>query len=177
MLKGKNCFLRVLEEEDLDRTHQWLNTIEIMEAISINIPTSKMKQRKWFERLISDNTKIVFAICLNDSGEHIGNTSLGEIDYINRNARFSIFINSVNARGKGIGTEATKLTLHYGFNYLNLHKIYLKTTSDNFSAMKMYEKIGFKQEGLLKEHEFKHGKYVDKILYGIIKHDFKSIGE
>jgi RimJ/RimL family protein N-acetyltransferase len=172
MLKGKNCFLRVLEEEDLDRTHQWLNTIEIMEAISINLPTSKMKQKKWFERLISDNTKVVFAICLNDSGEHIGNVSLSEIDFINRNARFSIFIHSGKARGKGIGTEATNLTLQYGFNYLNLHKIYLKTTSDNIGAMKMYENIGFIQEGILKEHEFKNGKYVDKILYGIIVNDF-----
>lgn len=172
MLRGKNCYLRILEEEDLERTHQWLNKIEIMEAISINIPTSKLKQKKWFERLISDNSKIVFAICLNENDEHIGNTSLGEIDFINRNARFSIFINSESARGKGIGTEATNLTLLYGFNYLNLHKIYLKTTSDNIGATKMYEKIGFQQEGILKEHEFKNGKYVDKLLYGIIVNNF-----
>lgn len=176
MLKGKNCFLRILEEEDLDRTHQWMNTIEIMEAISINMPTSKIKQRKWFERLNSDNSKVVFPICLNETGEHIGNVSLGEIDYINRNARFSIFINSENARGKGIGTEATMLALYYGFNYLNLHKIYLKTTSDNISAIRMYEKIDFNQEGILKEHEFKNGKYVDKVLFGIINKNFSFSG-
>lgn len=173
MLYGKNCYIRVLEQEDLHNTHKWLNTIEIMEAISINKPTSKLKQSKWFDNLINDNSKIVFAICLKDSDDHIGNTSLGEIDYINRNARFSIFIHYGSVRGKGIGTEATCLTLYYGFNYLNLHKIYLKTTSDNAGAIKMYDKIGFEQEGVLKEHEFKNGKYVDKILYGILKNNFK----
>lgn len=172
MFTGKEIYLRVLEEEDLERTHEWINDPAINQAMNLRGPVSRLRQRKWFENLCNDSTKVVFAICLKASGEHIGNASLRDIDFLSRSALYSIFIGKEEHRGKGIGTEATRLCLRYAFKFLNLHKVYWKTTSTNRPAIRMYEKLGVSKEGCWKEHEYKDGKYVDKLLFAAFKKDF-----
>ena len=61
--------------------------------------------------------------------------------------RFSIFIGDEAARGRGIGTEAAKLMIQYGFEELGLHRIYLRALAGNMQAIRSYEKAGFEHEG------------------------------
>jgi len=167
MLSGERVYLRALEYTDLARTHGWINDPEVIDAIGSRAPVSQRQQEQWFEELSRDRSKVVFAICFKETGEHIGNVALRDIDYINRNAAMSIFIGDKRWRRKGIGTEASRLILQYAFFYLNLHKVFLKTTATNHAAITMYERLGFRREGCLKEHEFKNGEYVDKLVLGL----------
>lgn len=173
-LTGEKVYLRPFEESDLELTHAWVNNPEIMDTLSLHGPISRKQQQVWFENLCRDPSKIVFAICLKDSHEHVGNVSLRNIDPLNRNAMFSIFLGTRQHRSQGIGKEATVLMLEHAFVFMNLHRIYLKTTSSNESAIAMYEKIGFIREGCMRQHEFKNGKYVDKLLFGILKTEFSA---
>jgi RimJ/RimL family protein N-acetyltransferase len=109
----------------------------------------------------------VFALCLASDDTHIGNLSLFNVNYINRNAGLTIFIADETHRGNGYGTNSVQLLCAYGFDYLNLHRIYCKT--NNPVAGKMYEKLGFNHEGVLREQSFRRGKYVDKQLYGLLR--------
>lgn len=171
---GEKIYLRILEESDLELTLRWLSTPDIMEALAKTWPVSRASQDKWFQDLVRDKSKIVFAICLKSSDEHIGNVALREIDYINRNAMFSILISDSKYRGQGFGREATFLMLKFAFHSLNLHRVYLKTSTTNETAIQMYKSVGFVQEGHFRQHEYRHGKYIDKLIFSILKDEFDN---
>lgn len=173
MLEKDGVYLRLLSGDDLERTYIWMNDPEIMAALSRHVFVFRGKQQKWFASLADDKSKFVFAICLVVDDSHIGNVSLSGVNYINRNCRYSIFLGDGKHRGKGYGRIATELIMDYAFDYLNLHKVYLKTSSTNSGAVKLYEKLGFVKEGVLHEQEFINGKYVDKILFAFFKNSRK----
>lgn len=173
MLRDEIIYLRRLESTDLDLTWKWINTPEIFLTMGVNAPVSKSAQQRWFENLDKSNDKIVFAICLHEKKLHVGNISLDSIDWRHRNARLAIFIADKSYHRKGIGSRAVNLALEYAFNYYNLHRIYLKIDAERERELfDFYGRFGFRKEGYLVEHEFKNGKYIDKILYGIIKNEW-----
>ena len=137
------------------------------------LPTFSIEsQNSYYEKLINDKTRFIFAICKKENDEHIGNVGLGNIDYIHRHAMFSIFIFEHNSRSLGFGTEATRLCLDFAFKRLNLNKVYLRTSERFVSAINMYEKIGFVKEGVMRQHYYTNGKYEDKIIYSILKNEY-----
>lgn len=173
MLKTKRIYLRKLEREDLERTHDWINRPDIYISMGTFGPRSKDEQKKWFDELISSRTNIVFALCRVSDDAHIGNLSLFDVNYVNRNAGLTIFIADEENRGDGIGKEAVQLICEYAFNYLNMHRVYCKT--NNPIAGKMYEQLGFQHEGVRREQNFQRGKYVDKQLYGLLRSELKPV--
>ena len=169
MLADDVIYLRKLEESDLDRTWQWINQPDIYTAIGTAIPVTKTAQRRWFEELDKSNTKIVFAICLHNGDQHIGNISLDLVDYRHRNARVAMFVADADLRGQGIGTRAMQLLIEYAFDFMNLHRLYCKTTAGNPAVLDFYHKLGFRVEGQLREHEYLEGQYVDKVMLGLLR--------
>ena len=85
-----------------------------------------------------------------------------------------IFIGEEENRSKGYGTEALKLLLDYGFNYLNLHSIMLCVMSFNERAIACYKKVGFKEAGRLRENYFLNGKYHDVVYMDILENEFEG---
>lgn len=171
MLSDDLIYLRKLEETDLDRTWKWINDPDIYLTIGIRIPVAKTAQKRWFNELDASSSKIVFAICLKEEDKHVGNASLDLIDHRHRNARLSIFIADSKLRGKNIGTRAMKLLIEYAFNFLNLHRLYCKTTAGDEKVLAFYKKLGFQVEGQLRGHEFIRGQYVDKVILGLLRAD------
>ena len=162
--KNYRLFLRRLRKSDLDRTWEWMHRRDINDKIGVQIPFTKEQQQQWYKRLQKDKSKIVFAICGVIDSKHIGNVSLDMIDSRHNNARFSIFIADKDVRGMGLGSEALSLLELYAHKELNLHKIWCKTDTNDSKVLRFYESLGFQQEAILKEHELKNGKYIDKII-------------
>ena len=75
-----------------------------------------------------------------------------------------IYIGNLEYWGKGYGTQALKLLIEFAFNKINLHMLYLEVFSYNKGAIKTYEKLGFKKDGILRQSKFQDGKYYDKII-------------
>jgi len=170
---GNQVYLRILELSDIVTTQRWINDPEISEIMGY-LPVKSLKQQEqWYQTLVNDNTRYVFAICLREKDQHIGNVALGNIDYVNRNAMFSIFIYDKQYRGRGLGLEATHLILDFAFDRLNLHKVYLRTSEEFAAAIKMYEKMGFVKEGVMREQSYFAGKYRDKILYSMLENEYR----
>ena len=114
------------------------------------------------------------AALLKEGNRHIGNCGLEGTDPTNRNACFGIFIGEPDARCQGYGTEATKLLLEYGFQELNLHRIYLTVFSFNDRARRSYEKAGFVLEGTRREDYYRHGRYHGTHVMGILKSEWEG---
>ena len=98
----------------------------------------------------------------------IGSVYFRDVDMQNRNAEFGIFIGEDCARGKGLGTEATRLFVDYGFQILGLHRIVLRVLKENERALKSYLNVGFEVEGCAREMVYLDEKYQDVIFMSII---------
>lgn len=174
-MKGEKVFLRILEKDDIPRTQKWIIDPEISAIMGYLPVFSLSHQLDWYDKISKAGDRYIFAICLNETNEHIGNIGLGNINWVHRHAMFNIFFAEKSNHSKGLGTEASRLILDFAFDRLNLNKVYLQTSEKFVAANKMYQKLGFSQDGILREHYYIDGKYEDKIIYSILKSEFKGI--
>lgn len=106
--------------------------------------------------------------------EKVGYVGLFDIEERHRNAEFGIMIDPLQ-QGNGYAGKATKLALEYGFHQLNLHKIYLYAAKTNEKAIHIYQKVGFRIEGEMKEHFFVDGNYHDAVVMSIFQRDYQGM--
>lgn len=173
-LKGERIHLRALEERDLTSNYQqWLNDEEVCRFNSHAVfPNSESRMKSYFNSLQGQDKNIVLAIIHSDSQKHIGNVSLQNINWISRNAEFAILLGDKEFWGDGYGEEAAKLIVNYGFERLNLHRIYCGTLAGNTGMIKLAKKLKMVEEGKRREAIFKSGKYIDIIEYGVLHNEF-----
>lgn len=88
-----------------------------------------------------------------------------------RNAEFFIQLGAAG-RGKGIGTEATRLTLDYAFHISNLENVYLTVIAENTAGIKAYEKAGFRAIGVRRNSGYWYGRRVDELFMDAVPADF-----
>lgn len=173
ILKGKKIVLRPLSLSDAPRFVKWLKDPELTKFLSMHdypAPTLK-EEREWIKARQKDKNMLSLAIDTVE-GEHIGSISLRDINNPNKRALYGIVICDKRYWGQGYGTEAGKLIVDYGFKELKLNRIYLEHIAYNIRGHKSYEKIGFKKEGVFKEHILRDGYFHDVIWMGILKRDY-----
>ena len=164
-----SVYLRALEIDDLERTHQWHNDPVLYQTLTGTFRyVSRAAEEAWLrEKLKYTNQELNLAICLTGDSQHIGNIYLREIDWVARRAELSIFIGETKQRSKGYGQEALRLLIKYSFEDLGLLSLYLFVLEDNRPAIRLYEKGGFVIEGKLRQHAFKSGGFKDVLVMGL----------
>jgi [ribosomal protein S5]-alanine N-acetyltransferase len=175
-LKGERIHLRALMEKDLTSSYlQWLNDEEVCRSNSHAVfPNTEQKMRAYFDSLQSQQQHVVLAIVHAESGKHIGNISLQNINWISRNGEFAILLGDKEYWGSGYGEEAAQLIVDYGFSRLNLHRIYCGTFEDNEGMKKLAARLKMKQEGLRREAVYKNGSYHNVLEFGVLKSEYYS---
>ncbi len=167
-LIGERIYLRALEREDLGKCLEWHNDPEIRKFAGEIIPINKEKLEEFFDLEIKDRDKIWFSIMNKADDELIGDLRLylkfrtGDIGIVIEKAYWS----------KGYGTEVMKLALDYCFNTLDLHRVELWVFEFNTRAIRCYEKVGFKREGVKREDSYKNGKYCNSLVMGILRDEW-----
>lgn len=175
MLIGEKIILRPLKIEDLEKTHQWRNNLELIKLTQgIRFPKTLEMDKDWFFNALNDksNRNIYFGIDEIETGEFVGIIQLNNIDYISGTASWGFVIGDKSKQGKGYGNDAPILFFEYAFNTLNLRKIISYNVVYNKVTFRMQEKLGCKQEGILKKHVFFDGEYHDVIILSLFKEDF-----
>ncbi len=161
--------IRRLEERDLSIRVSWMNNPKIYTSMHFAIPVTLENTIQWFEnnKGKDSRTDVVFEDA--ETGELL---AMGGLTGINRDANKAelyIFVNPDLHRG-GIGTIATKLLCKYGFERLNLDKIYLETNENNVAAQKVYFKCGFHLEGIHRgEYRADDGRLLSRMYFGMLK--------
>ena len=175
-LAGENVYLRPVEPRDLDGPWTgWLNDFEVTRFLETGVfPTTRESLERYVETVVGNPQNVMLAIVDRKSDTHIGNIKLGPIQWIHRRADMGILIGDKEFWGRGFGREAVALITDYGFRRLNLHKITLGVYADNEPAVRMYQKLGFRIEGTLKEHLFSDGRYHDKHVMGILSAEWSG---
>ncbi len=96
------------------------------------------------------------------------------MDWRGRTAAFGIIIGEADCRGKGFGTEVTRLMLDYAFTALGLHSVMLTTDSFNLAGQAAYRKAGFKEFGRRRQCSFLGGELLDVVYMDCLASEFTS---
>lgn len=171
--------LREITKQDMKVINRWRNDEGLVDYLGapfryVNPETDEV----WFDNYMKNrSSQIRCAICPANPNRNeviLGVVYLTQIDSVSRQGEFSIMIGETGQRNKGIGTMATRQMLHYAFDSLNLHRVYLYVLEHNQRAIAVYEKAGFIKEGVLRDSVYKKGNYENLVLMGILDHDFRS---
>jgi diamine N-acetyltransferase len=181
MIYGERIRFRAVEREDVPTFVRWLNDTEVKQGIMIFHPFSQAQEENWFEGMIKRpaEEQVLGIEVKEPSGKEgignwkmIGTIGFNDVNWRIRSAEFGIMIGEKNYWGKGYGTEAVRLIIQYGFNTLNLNRIFLRVFEDNHRAIRAYEKAGFILEGRMRQAEFHDGKYLDVLIMSVLRSDF-----
>lgn len=179
MLKGTKIILRPLKIEDLEKTHEWRNDIELIKLTQgIRFPKTLEMDKEWFEHALNDksNRNIYFGIDEIETKEFVGIIQLNNIDYISGTASWGFIIGDKNKQAKGYSVEAPILLFSYAFNILNLRKIIGYPIAFNRASIRMHEKIGnFIEEGRLTKHVYFDNEYHDVLIMTLFRENFQNI--
>lgn len=169
-------YLRAHELEDYSKIHIWrMDTGYQSGVVSMKRFISSETEKKWVEYVIKrhEQTKeIRLGIALKENDEMIGLVSLTEIDHVNRNAQLNSWIGEVEQRKKGYNHEAVYLLMKYAFFELGLERVSATVLEENIASKKSLEKLGYIQEGFLRNAVFKEGKFQSLIAYSMLKSEF-----
>lgn len=172
-LVGERIYLSPRSSEDAEKYVEWFSDFEISDYIrkSGKVMTVEVERKFLEENCTPDAT---FSIVTLEDDKFIGSISLESINSISRTATLGIFIGEKEYLSNGYGTEAIKLILDFGFNYLNLNNVKLDLIEVNERALNCYKKCGFKEYGRRRKCNFVNGKYYDDIAMDILAEEFKG---
>ncbi|MBQ4120184.1 MAG: GNAT family N-acetyltransferase [Clostridia bacterium] len=162
--------IRKFCKDDIENKVKWINDPQNNTYLHYDLPLEYEKTAIWFENIKNRNDRYDGVILVD--GVAVGLIGLLQIDRKNSKAEIYIALGEQSAKGKGVAKKALQLMLEYAFATLGLNKIYLCTEVNNLVAQALFEKSGFKREGLLKEDLIYNNRKVDRYFYGLTAEEF-----
>jgi RimJ/RimL family protein N-acetyltransferase len=172
LLEGHNVGLALMLKEDIPALARWNQDLEFTARLGIPGEAHSLEMRQEFydknARMRSDSVE--FAVLLLSTGQLIG---FGGLFDISRAMTATLFV-GIGERehwGHGYGTEATRLICEYGFFFRNLHSIKAEVNGYNGRAIRVYERLGFKLVGRLRDVIVMNGKRYDQVIMDLLRHE------
>ncbi len=160
---------REIERQDIPTINAWRNDRSIVEWLGANfLFIAQEIDDGWYDSYLRNRQEAVrLAILHPEADALVGCVNLTGIHRINRTAEYSIVIGDRRFWSRGVGEAATRRILEHAFADLNLNRVYLYVLAENDRAIRLYRKVGFRDEGTLKEAVFKGGRFHDMHLMAV----------
>ncbi|MBW8740110.1 MAG: GNAT family N-acetyltransferase [Streptomyces turgidiscabies] len=172
VLTGEKAVLRPFTGADAEVIAEMIEDPEVIrftfEPDTVITPESL---RSWYGSRSDRTDRLDLAVTDRPTGELVGEVVLNEWNPATRSCNFRTLLGP-RGRGRGLGTEATRLIVAYGFEQLGLHRIELQTYAHNRRALHVYEKVGFVIEGVRREVQLREGEWADEVLMAILDHEW-----
>lgn len=175
-LSGGKATLRPVESEDYSFIHESLNDPKNTRYMFYGqLPMNLGQVKDMIGAQVASPLNAIFMVNVDSQGGggtiFCGFAGLYGIHQTARSAEFRIFLDRA-VWGKGVGTEVTELLTFYGFDRLNLHRIWLGVTSENKGAVRTYEKAGYTVEGVLRDDIYRNSRYYDSVRMAILRDEY-----
>ena len=170
-IRGKRVILREQRPEDAAFYAYWFNKPEVMFQCGFTDPTTVEEERKRIEVDHRSEDSVWFTIT-DKEGNIIGETGLLRMFPAWRQTDLTIIIPDPAMQHRGYGTEAISLILDLAFHELGMHRVSIGVVGLNAPALGFYNKIGFKQEGVLEDGYYYNGEYSDFIMMRILDREW-----
>jgi RimJ/RimL family protein N-acetyltransferase len=176
MIKGEKVGLRAVEKTDLALLRDWRNNSDFRRNFREHKELGLFNQEKWFEKTMCSTSDYMFIIERLEDNLPIGACGLLYVHWITRTADFSFYIGHENKYiDNEYAPEAIELLLKYGFENLNLNKIWMELYEFDSLKLKIFEeKFGFKIDGKLRQNCFQDGQYWDSYIISLLQSEFQG---
>lgn len=176
MINLGDVVLRALEPKDVDYLYTYRNDWEVIRNLGgFSAGYSKANLEEWIKRHSNRDDEILWTIATVETDHCIGHVGLYQIDSRVRKGQFAIMIGDRALWGKGLGTRVTEAVVSWAFSQLNLHKVSLHVLTNNERAIRIYELLGFRPEGILRDEQFRDGQFLDLILMAVFEDEWRTL--
>jgi RimJ/RimL family protein N-acetyltransferase len=176
-LIGKTVYLRPVERHDAPLIQPWFNDPDVTRTLRTIGPVSLRAEETFIDKVVANEHMVAAVIVRRDVDQPVGVTGLTDIDFRNRHAVFGITIGAKDSWDCGFGTEATFLMVAHAFETLNLNRVMLQVHASNPRGQRAYEKVGFRLEGVLRQENFREGRYWDTVVMAILRQEWDETRE
>lgn len=154
---------------------RWMNQLEVRRGLIYMGMATAQSQEKWVEENIEKGAKrepetVEFTVYDCTDSTPVGTAGLLRIDHAHGTAEFGIAIGE--RRGRGLGTEATRLVLDFAFHVLHLRNVLLETLEWNVAGLTAYERAGFRRVGVRRGAVMSRGRPTDVVIMDAVPQDF-----
>ncbi len=136
------------------------------------LPPEHFRERD--EAMADDRANFEFRIRSLDDDRLLGFVAVCGIEWPNRHGWVAIGLGDPSDRGRGYGHEAMEMAIRYAFHELGLHRLSLDVIADNLPAIRLYRRLGFQEEGRLRERVLRDGERTDLIYMGLLCRDWEA---
>lgn len=109
------------------------------------------------------------------TGKVSGGVGLSSISAEHRKAEVGFWL-TPSLWGRGVMTEAARAVVRFGFENLGLNRIYAGHFEGNHPSRRVQKKLGFRQEGVLRQDVVKDGRAVDHVMMAVLRDEFEAAG-
>ena len=162
---------RLVERQDLPEIAELRNDPSTWSHLTDPLPVTEKDQEAWLGS-ISLRAGRFWAIACDVHNPFIGLVRMDERDVQNRSVRIGLDVIPM-LRGQGHGTMIYKALFAYCFLELNVHRIWLEVLETNTRGVHLYEKLGFKREGVLRDAVYRGGAYVGYVVMSILEQEYR----
>jgi RimJ/RimL family protein N-acetyltransferase len=173
-LHGERIFLRPMVIDDAEHVVRWRNDPETLANMFTGEPITVESHMEWFNS--PRENRLDYVICLKYSGKPIGTVNFTNVDMENLKAEAGKLLGEKSARGKGLAKEAFGVWISFGFRELGLNRIYIRTMISNTANIQLNKRLGFIEEGILREDYRAGDGFVDVLVMSILKSDAMKLG-
>jgi ribosomal-protein-serine acetyltransferase len=168
--------LRLLEEDDApevfalierERAHlrPWLPWLDVTLSIEDELNFIRLTTERY-----ARSQSLVCAIV--HQGRIIGSIGYNTIDWVNRKTEIGYWLGKT-FEGKGLMTQSCEEMIRFGFQVLELNKIEIRCSTGNTRSCAIPCRLGFTQEGVIRQAEWLYDHYADLILFGMLASEWK----
>ena len=170
VILGKLITLRPPRAEEAPAMVSWFEDPEITRFLLLQFPPSLAAEQDWIATMAKAPDHVIWGI---ERGKKlIGTTGLHQINWPNQRAGTGTVIGDKSAWHKGIATEVMALRTRYAFTQLPLRKLHSSVIDGNEASWRAQHKVGYREVGRYREHEFRDGRWRDEILTEVLKSDW-----
>ncbi len=175
--RTERLVLRDFEEADWASVHSYASDPEVVRYMDWG-PNTEKESRSFVSRAIAfqevrPRRNYDLAIVLKKKERLIGGCGIHVSSPNNREGWIGYCLNR-DFWGKGYATETAKALLKFGFDQLNLHRIFATCDQANVISARVLKKMGMKREGCLREHKWAKGEWRDSLLYAILDYEWRQ---
>lgn len=174
ILQGEHIRLRALEDADLPDLVRWWRDPEwaVLQQLTVR-PRPEGDVAEMFRKWSGSEPAGDVGFCVTDriSGRLVGHVTLFGAKLLTRAATLTVMIGSEHT-GSGYGTDAVRTLVDYGFREMGLNRIQLHVFAYNARARATYRKVGFVEEGVLRETVFHDGTFHDEVVMSVLARDW-----
>lgn len=169
-LRNDTVELRPIEPEDAGFLAETVNDPRVRGGLSMVDPVNETGEEEWIESLAEDDG---VHLLVTVDGEPVGTVGLNHMNDRFGTAELGYYV-APDHHGEGYATAASRLLLRYAFRERGLHRVTAHAFAPNQASRRVLEKVGFREEGRLREDAFVDGERVDTVIHGILAEEFEG---